>query len=101
MVENTGREGGREGGTSHLQTFTEELGHGISEVTVGRGETLHCGVVLQSSEQGRPLLLTDILEVVQVDILQFWIIGCGLLDHLVNVGVVRSLGRVDLLHTLR
>ena len=98
---NGGFDRARRSGTSYLQTFTEELGHGVSEVTVSCRETLHSRVVPQRTEQSSPLLLADILEVVEVDILQFGIIGRGLLDNLVNVGVVRSLGRVDLLNTLQ
>ena len=93
--------GGQGAGASHLQAFTEKLGHSVGEVTVSCRETLHSGVVLQGTKQSSPLLLADILEVVEVDILQLRVICRGLFDNLVNVGVVRSLCGVDLPKTLQ
>ena len=42
-------------------------------------------------EQIGPLLVRDVLDVVQVDLRQLGVIVAGLLDHLVNVCTVGSL----------
>ena len=81
-----------------LQTLAEEVGDGVGHITVAGGQALHHGVVLEGGEQRGPLLLADVLQVVEVDVLQLGVVGGGLLDNLVYVGVVGGFSRVHL-HT--